>query len=172
MDDKRGRAELRLVRDVAREPAETVAFCGHCGTRPEWTAIAMAPSRVCQSCGLGLLLEADSDAAPTEGDAFMVLDSALSICAVSSAAERLLATREIDAVHRHLTELLLPADSEAQARDNLAVAVTWAARGDNSGHTVTVRPANTFGIRVRARIASCGPPRAALVVFEPSSRSR
>ncbi len=167
MDDKRGRAALRLVTtDAAPDLVETVAFCGHCGTRPRWAAIAMAPSRVCEACGLGLLLEADSGAAPNEGDAFMVLDSALSICAVSSAAEKLLATSEIDAVHKHLTELLLPADAEAQARDNLAVAVTWAARGDNSGHTVTVRPANTFGVRLRARIASCGPPRAALVVLD------
>lgn len=166
MDDQRGRAALRLVPDATPEAVQTVTFCGHCGTRPRWTAIAMAPSRVCESCGLGLLLEADSSAAPREGDAFMVLDSALSICAVSSAAERLLATSEIDAVHRHLTELLLPADAEAQARENLAGAVTWAARGDNSGHTVTVRPANIFGVRLHARIASCGPPRAALIVLD------
>ena len=166
MDDKRGRAALRLVPDVAPETVETVAFCGHCGTRPRWTAVAMAPSRVCESCGLGLLLEADSESAPREGDAFMVLDGALSICAVSSAAEKLLATREIDAVHRHLTELLVPADAEPQARENLAVAVTWAARGDNTSQTATVRPANIFGVRLRARIASCGPPRAALIVLD------
>jgi hypothetical protein len=29
-----------------------------------------------------------------------------------------------------------------------------------------VRPWNTFGVRLRARVASCGPPRAALVVLE------
>ena len=29
-----------------------------------------------------------------------------------------------------------------------------------------VRPWNTFGVRLRARIATCGPPRAALVVLE------
>ena len=29
-----------------------------------------------------------------------------------------------------------------------------------------VRPWNTFGVRMRARIATCGPPRAALVVLE------
>ena len=31
-----------------------------------------------------------------------------------------------------------------------------------------VRPWNTFGVRLRARIAPCGPPRAALVVLDPS----
>ena len=29
-----------------------------------------------------------------------------------------------------------------------------------------VRPWNTFGVRMRARIATCGPPRAALIVLE------
>jgi hypothetical protein len=155
-----------VVRDVALESVETVTFCSHCGTRAGWADVALAPSRVCDGCGLGLLLQAGSDEAPNEGDAFLVLDSSLSICAVSSAAEKLLATREIDAVHRHITELLLPADAEAQARDNLAVAVSWAARGDTAAHAVTVRPSNAFGIRMRARITSCGPPQAALVVFE------
>jgi hypothetical protein len=100
------------------------------------------------------------------GDAFMVLDGTLSVCAVSAEAEVLLATRETDAVNRHITELLVPADAEAQGPANLAVAVTWAARGDEGTQTVTVRPANTFGVRLTARIANCGPPTAALVVFD------
>jgi hypothetical protein len=29
-----------------------------------------------------------------------------------------------------------------------------------------VRPANTFGVRLTARIDSCGPPTAALIVFD------
>lgn len=32
--------------------------------------------------------------------------------------------------------------------------------------TVTLRPTNTFGIRMKARIAACGPARAALVVLD------
>jgi hypothetical protein len=121
---------------------------------------------VCPNCELGLLLHASSDVAPTRGDAFLVLDASLSICAVSAAAEDLLATRETEAVNRHITELLVPADAEAQSSSNLAVAVTWAARGDGQTRRVMVRPANTFGVRLGARIASCGPPTAALVVFD------
>ena len=78
------------------------------------------------------MLEATADVAPTAGDPFLVLDSSLSVCAVSDAAERLLATPETDAVNRHVTELLVPADAEAQGPANLAVAVTWAARGDGN----------------------------------------
>ena len=104
--------------------------------------------------------------APGPGDAFLVLDDSLSVCAVSAEAERLLATRETDAVNRHITELLVPADAEAQSSTNLAVAVTWAARGDDQTRRVIARPANTFGVRISARIASCGPPTAALIVFD------
>jgi hypothetical protein len=100
------------------------------------------------------------------GDPFLVLDASLSVCAVSGAAEALLATYETDAVNRHVTELLVPADAEARGAANLAAAVTWAARGDEKTRRVVVRPANTFGVRLTARIAACGPPRAALIVFE------
>jgi hypothetical protein len=58
----------------------------------------------------------------------------------------------------------MPADAEGGER--LSVAVAWAARGDGPIRTTVVRPANTFGIRLTARIAGCGPPRAALLVLE------
>jgi hypothetical protein len=159
------RAALALVPNPAPTPA-TITFCGHCGARPGLSDVSQAASRVCQSCSLGLLLEAAEETAPPAGGAFVVLDGALSVCAVSRAAERLLATSETDAVNRHITELLMPADAEGQGAPNLAAAVTWAARGDDSMRRVVVRPANTFGVRLTARISSCGPPRAALVVFE------
>lgn len=164
---RNSRAALRLLpTPIEREaPAPTISFCGHCGDRP---APAEEPprSRVCGACGLGLLLESRADAAPRAGDAFLVLDQSLSVCAVSEAAERLLATREPDAVNRHVTDLLRPADAEDQGGETLSLAVVWAARGEGGTRTATVRPANTFGIRLTARIASCGPPRAALLVLE------
>jgi hypothetical protein len=122
---------------------------------------------VCGACGLGLILESRADAAPKAGDAFLVLDRCLSVCAVSEAAERLLATCEPDAVNRHVTDLLMPAGAEEPGGgENLSLAVMWAARGDGVTRSTVVRPANTFGIRLTARIASCGPPSAALLVLE------
>jgi hypothetical protein len=140
-----------------------VSFCSHCGERPADAAVS---SRVCSSCQLGLMLMAGADEAPAPGGSFLVVDGALSVCAVSKAAETLLATSETDAVNRHITELLVLADTETQGLSNLAVAVSWAARGDEAPRKVFVRPTNTFGVRLVARIASCGPRRAALVVFE------
>jgi hypothetical protein len=164
-----GRPALRLV--VAPEPepaAPSVTFCSHCGTRPPVSATsANTPdSRVCGSCGLGLLIEATEGVAPQAGDAFLVLDRALSVCAVSRGAERLLATSEPDVVNRHVSDLLMPADAGVDGAESLSVAVAWAARGDGGIRTTVVRPANTFGIRLTARIAACGPPRAALLVLE------
>ncbi|HUB04338.1 MAG TPA: hypothetical protein VMA76_04665 [Solirubrobacteraceae bacterium] len=166
---RNGRPALRLVATPELEPAPpSVLFCSHCGTRPFVSnKVSAAPSsRVCGECGLGLILEAGEDIAPHAGDAFLVLDRALSVCAMSRGAERLLAASEPDAVNRHITDLLMPADAEEEGGETLAVAVAWASRGDGGTRTTRVRPANTFGIRLTARIASCGPPRAALVVLE------
>src|SRR5581483_5600326 len=106
----RSRSGLNLVAQPAAEPQPTVAFCSHCGTQPQ----SEVDSRVCEDCGLGVILYADADSAPARGDAFVILDGSLAVCAVSKAAEPLLASREIDAVNRHVTELLVPADAEAQ----------------------------------------------------------
>jgi hypothetical protein len=123
-------------------------------------------ARVCESCGLGLLLETVADAAPEAGGAFLVLDRSLSVCAVSRGAETLLATTETDAVNHPVTELLVPADSESRSGSNLAAAVSAATRGAEESRKVYVRPANLFGVRMRARIVRCGPPQAALLAFE------
>ncbi len=156
------RTGLQAVAEAAPETGPSVSFCSNCGERPDFEV----DSRVCPSCGLGLLLQASEDMAPPQGGAFLVIDSSMSICAVSGAAEKLLATRETESVNSHLTQLIVPADAEAQGAANLAVAVTWAVRGDPKARKVFVRPANTFGVRMTARIASCGPPQAALVVFD------
>jgi PAS domain S-box-containing protein len=110
--------------------------------------------------------QARSEAAPRMDDAFVIVDSSLSIQAVSRAAETILGAREHEVVNRHVTELLLPADSEPDAAASLAPAITRAAGGEEGPTTVFVRPGATFGVRLSARIAPCGPPRAALVVLE------
>lgn len=160
-----GRAALAVVPDTAPATTPSVWFCSHCGSHED-TEDDAPSSRVCGDCGLGVLLETRADIAPRQDSAFLVLDHNLSVCAVSAAAERLLAMKETEAVHRHLTELLVPADAESSGPSNLASAVVWAANGDDASHTVTVRPATTFGIRLSARIAHCSPPSGALLVFE------
>lgn len=159
------RAALRLVGATSEAENPWSWFCGHCGAHPAVDTPAPV-ARVCASCGLGLLLETRADAVPDVDDAFLVVDSSLSVQAMSRRAELALGVREGQVVNRHVTELLIPADAEDNVPVGLAVAITRAARGEDGPCRVFVRPTNTFGVRLGARIAACGPPRAALVVLD------
>ena len=151
---------LRLVpAPAAPKPQKT--FCGHCGAEPE-TDIH---GRVCESCGLGVLLTANADAAPGPNDPFMIVDGSLCVCAVSRVAEELLGTDETQAVNRHLSEFLVPADAEAAGAENLMDLVINAAGDTSEAHVAVVRPPHEFGIRFRVQVGACGPPRAALLVL-------
>ena len=155
---------LQLFRgEVAVRPS--VLFCGHCGRAPAETPPTEPESRVCRRCGMGLMLRAPADAAPSPSDPFLVVNGALTVCGMSREAERLLDVEETVAVNRHVGEFLAPADAETPTGENLAALLSWAVRGDAPPRCVCVRPANVFGVRYWARIGSCGPPRAALVVL-------
>ena len=152
---------LRLVgRPEEARPAKL--FCGHCAASPEEGAPA---SRVCDSCGLGLLLESSSDTAPTPDDAFMVVDSGMSVRALSRRGERLLGVEEPAAVGRHLSEFLSPADVETPAAQSFFAQVLLAATGGAEPGNIAVRPADEFGVRYWARISTCGPSTAALLLL-------
>jgi hypothetical protein len=160
------RPALRLVRSALEEPIVWSWFCGHCAA-PSPDGEPPAPAaRVCRSCGLGLLLETREDAAPQRRDAFLIVDSSLCLHGMSEHAEQLLGVREDVAVNRPLSELIVSADAEAGGRGGIAAAIATAIAGDEQPRHVFVRPSNTFGVRVRARIVACGPPRAALIVLE------
>jgi hypothetical protein len=151
---------LRLVPAVA-EPQPQKTFCGHCGAEPD----ADDHGRVCESCGLGVLLTANADTAPGPDDPFMIVDGSLCVCAVSRVAEELLGTDETEAVNRHLSEFLVPADAEAAGADNLMDLVINAASDVSQAQVAVVRPPDEFGIRFRVQVGACGPPRAALLVL-------
>ena len=151
---------LRLVPAVA-EPRPQKTFCGHCGEEPS----SDIHGRVCESCGLGVLLSANADAAPGPNDPFMIVDGSLCVCAVSRVAEELLGTDETEAVNRHLSEFLVPADAEASGPENLMDLVINAASDTSDAHVAVVRPPDEFGIRFRVQVGACGPPRAALLVL-------
>jgi hypothetical protein len=111
------------------------------------------------------MLETRADSIPGNRDAFMVIDSSLLVQGVSPAAETLLAVDEASAVNRPVQELLVPADAEAQGPSRFASAVAEVMGGEDSVG-IFVRPWNTFGVRMRVKIAPCGPPRAALLIID------
>jgi hypothetical protein len=153
-------AHLRLVPAVA-EPKPQRTFCGHCGAEPTTDV----HGRVCEDCGLGVLLTANADAAPGIDDPFMIVDGSLCVCAVSRVAEELLGVDETRAVNRHLSEFLVPADAEAAGAHNLMDLVISAASESADTSMAVVRPPEEFGIRFRVQVGACGPPRAALLVL-------
>jgi hypothetical protein len=163
MSPKIAQSEANVLNPQAKDRPQKL-FCGHCGRSPSGKE-SETPSRVCANCGMGLMLQAPADVAPSADDPFVVVDSSLTICAVSRVAEKLLGVAETDAVNRHVGEFLVPADAEAPKGQNLSALVAWATRGDSPSNSVVVRPANTFGVRYWARVGPCGPPQAALLVL-------
>jgi hypothetical protein len=91
---------------------------------------------------------------------------------MSRRAQALLELTEAEAVNRPAAELLVAADAEAASSSAFARAIISAAGGAEDAITAFVRPWNTFGVRMRAKIAPCGPPRAALVVLEDEQSRR
>lgn len=125
-----------------------------------------ARSRVCALCGLGVVVSARADLAPRKGEAFVIVDRQLKLCGLSRGAERLLAVDEPEAVHRHVSDFLEPADAEAGSGDELLQGiVASAAMGLTAPHSIVVRPTGEYGVRYAARVGSCGPPEGALIVL-------
>ena len=141
-----------------------VSFCGHCGERPDPVAAPPA-SRVCGHCGLGLVLQAGADLAPRRDEPFLIVDTSLSVCAMSAEAETLFGIEETDAVNKHIADFLVPADANAPSAENLLALLVDVAAGSGEVCTTVVRPRHEYGVRFWARIGPCGSPRAALLVL-------
>jgi PAS domain-containing protein len=125
-----------------------------------------ARSRVCALCGLGVVITAAADLAPRERESFVIVDRQLKLCALSRGAERLLGVDEPEAVHRHVSDFLEPADAEAGHGDELLQQiVSTAALGFAPAQSIVVRPSGEYGVRYAARVGSCGPPEGALIVL-------
>ncbi len=163
---------LRLVQGAGVQTVQWSWFCGHCAAPAPGDSPPAPTARVCRACGLGLLLETRSEVLPSDRDAFLVIDSSLAVQAMSRRAQALLAVTEEQAVNRPVVDLLAPADAEAQGSSRFAAAIVDAANGDDEPASAVVRPWNTFGVRMRARIAPCGPPRAALIVLQAPHERR
>jgi len=154
---------LRPV-EVDERGLALVSFCGHCGRRPD-QLMAPPASRVCGHCGLGLVLQADADLAPRPDEPFLVVDTSLSVCAMSAAAEALFGIDETAAVNQHVADFLVPADANAPSAENLLALLVSVAGGSAETCTTVVRPRQEYGVRFWARIGPCGSPRAALLVL-------
>jgi hypothetical protein len=148
-----------------------IRFCSRCGQPSEEPP--MRPderNRVCGRCGMGMLLTCGRDALPGAAAAFLVITFELAVSAVSEAGEKIFGAEQ-SLVGQSVLDLL----TSPMGDDQLARHVGQAAQRACDPVVMPVRLANGKASRVgtmAARIATCGPPRAALVTVEPSEFGR
>lgn len=123
--------------------------------------------RVCTKCGMGVMLTTPRKALAGAGAAFVVVTREGRISAVSETAEPL--------VGEEPGLLGMPVGSalaSEEGDDRLARQVARAAGAGREVTQATLTPILQAGdnpTRLSTRIASCGPPRAALLVLERAS---
>jgi hypothetical protein len=121
---------------------------------------------------MGMILTCPRDALPGEAAAFLILDYELKVSAVSQAGERYFG-KEKELIGSGLLELV----TSPLGDDQLVRKASVAAQRPCDPTVMSVRllkpneRGGAFGT-MAARIATCGPPRAALLTVEPSEFGR
>jgi hypothetical protein len=139
----------RLATHGRDQRHDAARFCTHCGVVTD-----DSPQRVCESCGLGVVLYCAREAAPRSGAAFLIVTTDLRVSAASASASELF---DADPDGRPLLDLLrgdgaLPRQVTRAAMGSRKVASAWVRTGEHG------RP-------FRVRIVACGNPPAALLVL-------
>jgi hypothetical protein len=121
---------------------------------------------------MGMILTCPRDALPGEAAAFLILDYELRVSAVSEAGERFFG-KEQSLIGAGLLDLV----TSPMGDDQLVRKTSVAAQRPCDATVVPVRllqpPENAGSLgTMAARIATCGPPRAALFTVEPSEFGR
>jgi len=160
-----------LVSD--RDGAASIRFCSRCGQPSEEPPRNGKPAerdRVCTDCGMGLMLTCSRKALPGEAAAFLVVAVDLLVGAVSKGAEKIFGL-ENDLLGTPLLDIVTSPMGDSE----LTTKVARATQRPIEPHVMPVRRRSGTKAAVgtmAARIATCGPPRAALVTVEPSDFGR
>jgi hypothetical protein len=163
-------AQTAAVRATPPPRVERTRFCTRCAAtaaEPEAQNVPFGFDRVCTKCGMGVMLTTPREALPGAGAAFVVVTREGRISAVSETAEPLVGDEP--------GLLGMPVGSALASEEGDERLARQVARAAGAGLEVTratVTPVLQAGdnpARLSARIASCGPPRAALLVLERAS---
>lgn len=114
---------------------------------------------------MGIMLGCPREAAPSQGTAFLVVTDDLRVTAVSEGAEVFFGP-ELERLGTTLLSLLSSPDPD----HDLGVEVARAANGSRHASVLSAGIAGS-GDRpqLSARVSSCGPPRAALIILAPAA---
>lgn len=169
-------ALIRIDRSYAsagNERQKPIRFCSRCGHPSEAEAGRLQPgARVCEHCGMGMMLSCARDAMPGEAAAFLIATFDMRVSAVSQAGERIFGGEQ-SVVGIGVLDLI----GSPLGDDQLARYVGQAAQRECDAVVMPVRLTGDGEQRgkvgtLAARIATCGPPRAALITVEPSEFGR
>lgn len=150
--------------------SKPIRFCSRCGQPAEEPPRHLdSGGRVCRHCEMGIMLTCSRDALPGARAAFLIVTFELAVSAVSAAGERIFGP-ERSLMGLHLLDLV----TSPLGDDKLARHVGQAAQRACEPLVMPVRLAvddRAIGT-MAARIATCGPPRAALMTVEPTEFGR
>jgi hypothetical protein len=153
------------------ERSRPIRFCSRCGHPSEEPPGRPARvRRVCDRCGMGMVLTCPRDALPGEAAAFLIVTFELEVSAVSEAGEKIFGSEE-----GLIGTFLLDLVTSPMGDDKLARQTGMAAQRHCDPVVLPVRLSSERAGEVgtmAARIATCGPPRAALLTVEPSDFGR
>jgi PAS domain-containing protein len=157
---------------VRADRPRPIRFCSRCGHpseepphRPD------VRGRVCDRCGMGMLLTCSRAALPGEAAAFLIATFDLTVSAVSQAGERIFGAEQ-ELVGTPLAELLGSPLGDDQFARHCAQAAQRACDPVVMPVRLHPREGRPRVGTLAARIATCGPPRAALLTVEPSEFGR
>jgi hypothetical protein len=119
---------------------------------------------------MGMILTCPRDALPGESAAFLILDYELRVSAVSEAGERYFG-REKSLIGSNLLDLVTSPLGDDQLVRKASVAAQRSCDPVVMPLRLLAPSAESVGT-MAARIATCGPPRAALLTVEPSEFGR
>jgi hypothetical protein len=163
------RIDRSLTPGTASDREKPIRFCSRCGHPSEKPARhheRFPRERVCARCGMGLMLTCERDALPGTAAAFLIVTFDLRLSAVSEAGEKIFGAEQ-SLVRCPLLDVL----TSPLGDDQLIRHTGRAAQRACEPVVLPVRLATDRAAEVgtmAARIATCGPPRAALITVEPS----
>jgi hypothetical protein len=143
-------------------------FCTRCGNLSQERLDARR--RVCDDCEMGVLLTCAGDALPGHAAAFLICTYELTVSAVSEAGEQIFGS-ESELVGKSLLDLV----SSPLGNEQVAMHAELAAQRASAPVVMPLRLVSGTGSKMgmlAGRIATCEPPRAALVAVEPSGFGR